>query len=80
MADVILCYQIILAMIAPQLITETDYKEASRRLAAIFDASPGTAEYSELARLYQLIDLYEKEMLSPSHKDSLKAGTHFGNA
>ncbi|NNM93981.1 MAG: hypothetical protein HKL88_00790 [Bacteroidia bacterium] len=43
-------------------ITEADYRNASRRLAAIFDASPGTNEYSELRALYKLLERYEMDL------------------
>ncbi len=47
-------------MVVHQNIAESDYKAASRRLAAIFDASPGTKEFNELNYLYHFLEQYEK--------------------
>lgn len=54
-------------MVAYNFITEKEYMEASRRLAVIFDASPGTKEYRELKDLYRLIETYEKSSSAISY-------------
>lgn len=53
--------------------TERDYQKALKRLEAIFDARPGTAEGDELEILSILIDQYEKEHYPIEAPDPIEA-------
>lgn len=41
--------------------TEADYTRAMKRIDALIDAQPGTAQSEELALLAALVEMYEKK-------------------
>ena len=53
--------------------TEKDYSEALKRMDAIFDAEPGTAESDELEVKGILIDQYENEHFPTGLPDPIEA-------
>ena len=60
-------------MILHPIKTETDYREALKRLEIIFDAKPGTPESDELEILGLMVDDYENKHYPIDAPDPIEA-------